>query len=111
MEHVGVFGRGGRDCKDFIEKDFIAKVTHNKHLDFCTPGQSTSMNMELLHKIDECNEVVHDKWHPMPMEPMDCSVLLLEQDTDGPEVRMKGKNQNDQWLFRQYCSWASGDGG
>ena len=49
------------------------------------------MNMELLHKINECNEVVHDKWHPMPMEPMDCSVLLLEQDTDGPEVRMKGK--------------------
>ena len=31
-EFVGVFGRGGRDCKDFIEKDFIAKVTHNKHL-------------------------------------------------------------------------------
>ena len=31
-ELVGVFDRGGPNCKDFIEKDFIAKVTHNKHL-------------------------------------------------------------------------------
>ena len=30
--HVGLFGCVEKDCKDFIEKDFIAKVTHNKHL-------------------------------------------------------------------------------